>query len=345
MVFLSIKSFIFLNMFKKDPFQIITFQSYGSDTHFYLRGRALEDESINLEDKGWFKLLVNTYKRFESDEIKNVDINLKLPNGTILKTKTDNKGYFKCEKQLEGLGALANNEGWLPIVASFSDVNLKRNITNNNVFPAEILIPCEESEFGVISDIDDTILHTGVVSLFKWRVIFNTAFKGAFSRIPFEGAAKFYHKLHRGKSGQNANPLFYVSHSPWNLYRYLKYFLKTNDFPKGPILLRSVNGVFHKKSQDEKPQKQNEIMHILEAYPNLNFILIGDCGEYDADIYMEVSESYPNRILAIYLRIVNHKKKMLRIKALFENYKTTPALLVESSDQAIIHARERGFIK
>jgi len=34
-------------MFKKDPFQIITFQSYGSDTHFYLRGRALEDESIN----------------------------------------------------------------------------------------------------------------------------------------------------------------------------------------------------------------------------------------------------------------------------------------------------------
>src|SRR5690606_30970573 len=125
-------------------------------------------------------------------------------------------------------------------------------------------------------DIDDTILHTGVVSLLKWRVLFNTAFKGAFSRMPLEGAAPFYHMLHRGKSGEKVNPIFYVSHSPWNMYRYLEYFLKKNDFPKGPILLRGMNTIFNKKSQDEKPQKQKEIIHILNAYPYLNFILIGD---------------------------------------------------------------------
>lgn len=331
-------------MFKKDPFQIITFHSYGSNSHFYLRGRALEDESINLEDKGWFKLLINSFKRFESDEIKHIEINLKLPNNQVLKTKTDEHGYFKCEETLENLSAFTNEEGWLPIVASYSDVTIKRTITNDNRFPSEILIPGEDSEFGVISDIDDTILHTGVVSILKWRVLFNTVFKGAFKRVPLEGAAEFYHKLHRGKSGNKANPIFYVSHSPWNMYRYLEYFLKKNKFPKGPILLRSMNTIFNKKT-DEKPQKQQEIIHILNAYPNLKFILIGDSGEYDADIYIEIAETHPERILAIYLRSVNHKKKMLRIKGLFENYKSTPVLLVENSKQAEEHAKEYGFIK
>ena len=345
MVFLLVKSFLVLKMLKKDPLQIIAFHSYGSNRHFYIRGRALEDDSINLEDKGWFKLLVNAFKRFESDEVKNVEINFRLPNDKVLKAKTDEHGYFKCEEYLDDLTTLTNEEGWLPVVASYSDVSIKRNIINSNRFPAEILIPANDSEFGVISDIDDTILHTGVVSRLKWRVLFNTFFKGAFSRTPLEGTAKFYHMLHRGKSGEKANPIFYVSHSPWNMYRYLEYFLKKNDFPKGPILLRSMNAIFKKKSQDEKPQKQKEIIHILNAYPDFKFILLGDCGEYDADIYIEIANTYPNRILTIYLRSVNHKKKMLRVKDLFKNYKKTPVLLVEKTEDAIVHARKHGFIK
>lgn len=331
-------------MFKKDPLQIITFHSYGSDRHFYLRGRALEDESIDLDDKGWFKLLINTFKRFEIDEIKHVELNLKLPNNHVLKVTTDSHGYFKCEEELDDLSTLANEEGWLPIIASYSNTTIKRNITNENRFPAEILIPSEDSEFGVISDIDDTILHTGVVSTLKWRVLFNTFLQSAFNRIPLEGAAKFYHLLHRGKLGDKANPIFYVSHSPWNMYRYLEYFLKKNNFPKGPILLRSMSAIFSKKTE-EKSQKQMEIIHILNAYPNFKFILIGDSGEHDADIYIEIAETHPERILAIYLRSVKHEKKMLRIRGLFENYKITPVLLVESSEQAEQHARAHGFIK
>ncbi|MDW5287404.1 App1 family protein [Formosa sp. PL04] len=332
-------------MFKKDPLQIIAFQSYGSSSHFYLRGRALEDETIDLEQKGLFKLLINTYKRFESDEIKDVELNLRLPNDKVLKVKTDSHGYFKSEETLQNLNELTNNEGWLQIIASYSDVNIKREITNANRFPAEILIPSQTASFGVISDIDDTIIHTGVASILKWRVFINTFFKGAFKRIPLEGAAAFYHMLHRGISGTNANPIFYVSHSPWNLYRYLKFFLKANDFPKGPILLRSMNTIFMKKKANEKPQKQKEIINILKMYPELNFILIGDSGEHDADIYIEIAELYPKRILAIYLRCVGHKEKMLRVKGIFDAYKTTPALLVHSSKEAIDHAKRSGFIQ
>ncbi|MBQ0768937.1 MAG: DUF2183 domain-containing protein [Bizionia sp.] len=332
-------------MFKKDPLQIIAFQSYGTDTHFYLKGRALEDENINLESKTWLGLLINSYKRLEVDEVRNTALNIKLPNGKILKTTTDNKGYFKVKADLKDLKSLTNSEGWMPCQVSYSDVNIKRSIQNRNIFPAEILIPSSQAKFGVASDIDDTILHTGVVSFLKWRLIINSIFKSALARLPLEGASEFYHLLHRGASGEEANPIFYVSHSPWNLYRYLKLFLKQNDFPKGPILLRNFDSLFKKKAIDEKPQKQKEIINLLKTYPDLPFILIGDSGEHDPDIYIEIAEQYPDRIKAIYLRSVNHKKRMQRVRGILDEYKSTPVLLVEKSKQAIEHARASGFIK
>ena len=334
-----------MGWFKKDPLQIIAFQSYGTDSHFYVRGRALEDESIDLEKQHIWHLIINTWKRFETDEIKNVGLNITLPNHKILKVTTDDNGYFIAETNFKNLKALTNEEGWLSFEISYDDTTINRTIQNKNRFPGELLIPSDKAKFAVASDIDDTILHTGVVSILKWKVIYNSIFKHAKNRIPLEGAADFYHKLHSGVSGNNANPIFYVSHSPWNLYRYLELFLRQNNFPKGPILLRSLSNLLKRKTQDEKPQKQKEILNLLKTYPNLPFILIGDSGEHDPDIYMEIAEEFPDRILAIYLRSVKHKKKMLRVRGLVENYKTTMVLMVESSAQAIEHAREHGFIE
>jgi len=331
-------------MFKKDPLQIIAFRTYGTKNHLYLRGRALEDETIDLEKKGAFKLLFNAWKRFETDEIRNTELRVKIGNDIFYYTKTDNNGYFSIDESVEDLSNYVNEAGWLKLEFSYKEKQLKRTIQSENRFPAEMLIPSSSASFAVASDIDDTILHTGLTSTLKWRVLLNTLLTSAGKRLPLDGAPEFYHLLHRGKTGQEANPIFYVSHSPWNLYRYLKLFLKKNNFPKGPIILRNFPSPFSKKDKNEKPQKQKEIINLLKTYPKLKFILIGDSGEHDPDIYMEIAKAYPNRILAIYLRSVAHKKKMLRVSGLYKNYEITPVLLVESSEQAIAHARENGFI-
>ncbi|QTD36867.1 DUF2183 domain-containing protein [Polaribacter batillariae] len=333
-----------MGIFGRDPLQIIVFQSYGTNSHFYTRGRALQDEKINLDQENFFSLLINTWKRFESDEVKNTAITITLPNNFKINTVTDSAGYFIVDKKIENLSNLANEEGWLHFEASYSNENVGRAINNKNRFPGELLIPAENAAFGVISDIDDTILHTGVVSTFKWRLLVNTFFKSPSKRKALEGAANFYNLLHLGKTGKNANPIFYVSHSPWNLYRYLEVFLKKNNFPKGAILLRTFGNIFQKKTPKTKPQKQKEIVNILKTYTNLSFILIGDAGEYDADIYIEIVKLYPNRIKAIYLRSVKHVKKMARIKKLIKNYFDTPILIVHSSEEAIEHAKKHGFI-
>ncbi|QWX84140.1 DUF2183 domain-containing protein [Cellulophaga sp. HaHaR_3_176] len=333
-----------MSLFKKDPLQIITFDAYGTNTHFYLRGRALEDESINLDRRNIFSLLKNMWKRLETDEVKNTEIEVRLPNGVILKSKTDKHGYFKVNEKVEDLYKLINDEGWVNFEVAYADTSIKRVIQLKNRFPGKILIPSNKANFGVITDIDDTILQTGVVSILKWRVLVNTVFKSAKKRLPLKGAPNLYNLLHRGISGENTNPIFYVSHSPWNLYRYLELFLRQNDFPKGPVLLRTFQTFFIRKTDGHQPQKQIEILNLLKTYPKLPFILIGDSGEHDADIYKEIAELYPDRILAIYLRSVNSRKRMLRVKGVYDNYKTTPVLFVEDSDQAIEHAKKMKFI-
>ncbi|NND88405.1 MAG: DUF2183 domain-containing protein, partial [Flavobacteriaceae bacterium] len=296
-----------------------------------------------LAQKGFLNRIVNSFKRFEADELSHTRLRLTLPDGRIFETTTDSKGYYIIDEQVENLASLANEEGFVFYEIEYANPPSTALINFNNRFPGEILIPSKEIDFGVASDIDDTILHTGVTSRLKWKLLANTLFKRAEQRSPLKGASEFYHMLHRGATGKEANPIFYVSHSPWNLYRYLEHFLQKNKFPKGPILLRDLSSMFEKKV-DEKPQKQKEIVQLLNMYPELPFILIGDSGEHDADIYIEIAEAFPKRIKAIYLRSVKHKKRMMRIRGLIENYKTTPVLLVESSQQAIEHAREQKFI-
>ncbi len=329
---------------KQDPIQIDGYQSYGGANHLYILGRALEHEGVNLKKTGFFSTLKNAYKQFASDELKHTKLRITLPDESVYYTTTDSEGYFKLDVKVEGLDTLTNSEGWLQVVISFDDVKQDVVILGENQFPSEMLIPSERAEYGVISDIDDTILHTGVASLLKWRVIVNTIFKNVGKRTSLEGAPELYQKLHRGKSGNAANPIFYVSNSPWNLYNYLEAFIVNTKFPKGPILLRDFRTPFDKTAKPEKPHKQHEIRNILKTYPDLKFVLIGDSGEHDVDIYLEVAREYPEQIIAVYLRSVKHRKKVLRVRGVLEQYATTPAVLVEKSKFAEEHARRIGLI-
>ncbi|WP_405330113.1 App1 family protein [Leeuwenhoekiella sp. LLG6367-2.1] len=333
-----------LNLHEKDPLQIHGYQSYGTHEHIYLLGRALEDEGVNLEKTGFVNAFKNAYRQFRSDELSHAKIKVKLPDNRVLYAVTDEEGYFKVDEKLANLKDLTNEEGWLQLELAYDDENQKRLVTNDNRFAAQMLIPSDKAEYGVISDIDDTMLKTGVTSLLKWRVILNTLFKGVGKRTPFTGAADFYKKLHLGKSGNASNPMFYVSNSPWNLYYYLEAFIKNNSFPKGAILLRDFRTPFDRTPKPEKPHKQHEIRNILKTYPDLQFVLIGDSGEHDADIYIEIAEEYPERIKAIYLRSVTHEKRAFRVRGLLEKFEVTPALLVKDSTAAEDHAREQGLI-
>ena len=123
----------------------------------------------------------------------------------------------------------------------------------------------------------------------------NVVFNNARTRLPFAGVSAFYKSLQLGRNGKRNNPFFYVSSSPWNMYDLLHDFLDINEIPQGPILLRDF-GLEKDKlfRSDHMGHKYKEIENILLTYPELNFVLIGDSGQEDANIYREVVKNYPD---------------------------------------------------
>ncbi|AVR45471.1 hypothetical protein C7S20_09420 [Christiangramia fulva] len=326
---------------------IIPYRSYGTFSHLYLKGRVLDNQPLKIvQDQSVFSTLKNTWKQFDSFEIPQAALELRISDKLNIQTKTDDEGYFLIDKTLEeNLSEVASEEGWIKFDIFYRNKLESQTSLLEDPFKGEFLIPSPEAEFGIISDIDDTIMHTGVTSFLKWRLLKNSLLTNAYKRIPLKNAADLYQKLHSGKSGKNKNPVFYLSNSPWNLYEYLKLFLDYNKFPKGPILLRDLRTPFEAAIKPEKPHKQKEITNILKTYPDLKFILIGDSGEHDATIYTDIAAQYSDRILAIYLRSVRHEKRMKRVQSIIDNFDTVPVLMVENSVDAEKHARKNGWIK
>ena len=205
-------------------------------------------------------------------------------------------------------------------------------------------MPPADAEYGIISDIDDTIIKTTATSLMAMSR--NTFFHNAHSRLPFAGVSEFYKSLQLGRNGKRNNPFCYVSSSPWNLYDLLIDFLDLNEIPEGPLLLRDFGLDVNKESSGHMGHKFKEINQILEAYPHLQFVLIGDSGQEDPKIYREIVSAFPGRILAIYIRDVQLSEREKIALSISKELATDKVemVVVDNTVEAADHAAKIGLI-
>ncbi len=323
------------------PVILMPYRSYGTVEKIYVIGRVLQNKLIEpSEDKG--KLLHNLldmYKRFQSDEVPDVKIAIHYQD-VQREVISDDEGYFQLQfyspttRQTDRIWHLVS----LKIVQSPIPWDKEEN-------HAEVLIPPVDAEFGVISDIDDTVIKTSAT---KVLAMAKTVFlHNAHSRLPFAGVSAFYKALLLGKNGKRNNPFFYVSSSPWNMYDLLKEFLDLNEIPAGPLLLRDFGWKENKfVNSGHQSHKTKEIEQILDMYPNLNFILIGDSGQQDIYIYTDIALAHPGRILAIYIRDLGliRKQKAIRDQIIKAETLGISITLTKDAEEASRHAADRGFI-
>ena len=324
---------------RTDQPTVVAYRGYGNDQRAFISGRVLRDPGLTRAVPGdaWWRNLLNTYKRIESDEIAGAHVRVRA-FGRSTDMKSDQEGFFRLTVPVR---SRHSDELWQPIelelVAPLGiDGKPSRSV-------GHVLMPGERAEYGVISDLDDTVVRTNVQSV--PRMIRAIALGNAHTRLPFPGVAAFYRALQLGRAGQAFNPIFYVSSSPWNLYDLLDEFLAIRGIPAGPLLLRDWGlGV---NAARNAPHKLEAIAHILEAYPRLPFILIGDSGQEDPEIYSEVMSRYPTRIRAAYIRNVTpHAERSTAIKNLIRKVTETGSTMVLTDDTlaAARHALERGWI-
>jgi phosphatidate phosphatase APP1 len=322
--------------------QVIPYITYGTSEEIYIRGRVMHDRMIISDEKDTIlENVVNMYKRVASVEIEGAKLVVKY-NNTEQEFFSDEDGYFEFPLKLNT--SLPKEQLWHNPVLEL--LECKVNFEKPLIRHARVMTPPSTAQFGIISDIDDTIIPSHAQEIFK--MAYHTITKNQFSRLPFDGVAYFYRKLQGGISGENFNPFFYVSSSPWNLYDLLLDFIKVNDIPSGPLLLKDY-GFTHNKivSESHGIHKPKMIRNILNTYPDLKFILIGDSGQKDPEIYLEAVEEFPERILAIYIRDVSAKKRDDHIGTIVEKLKAynVEMILCEDTSVAIEHAGIKGFIK
>lgn len=268
--------------------RIEPYLGHGSDQAVIVRGRVLDDPPPTeaVEGEGVGAAVRRTVRQFLTDDLPGVPLRVTVA-GTTVETATDADGYFQVRLEPDPAQLTAPwTGGTVELAGEY------RGVTDPMTTPLDVLVPSQAAVFGIISDVDDTILETGVQRV--GRMIRQTITGSALTRTPFPGAAELYRDLAAG-----INPVFYVSSSPWNLHSFLVAFIRHRQFPRGPLLLRDLLG-----TSAGREQKHGRIQEVLDLHPQLRFVLLGDSGEKDPEIYAAVARENPERIVAIYIREV-----------------------------------------
>ncbi len=311
------------------------YRGFGSKHVFTVIGRVTDDykEIDSHKQSGIWANALQIVRRYLVESKSGVTIKITFQDQTV-RTSTDKDGFFHYSFSPQGFTSPERSE-WVELPVELPATGEKKR--------APVLVEGQNNTFGVISDIDDTVLVSNTTH--KMRFLYKTLTQDARTRSPFEGVVDFYQALVRGGNGESSNPIFYISSSHWNIYGSLATFLDVNNIPRGPLLLKRFSGIISMIKQiGDHAHKRGKIRRVLNTYPDLNFILIGDSGQQDAPIYKDIAEDYPDRIEAIYIRDISTHEDTAVHEAV-KSLETTDIIYVNSSEEAAEHAAEHGYIE
>lgn len=320
---------------------IYPYRGYGSPTEAFLMGRVFRQPPARSQTSrgSTGRDAIDLGRRILRRGVSGAEVLARFA-GASQRVTTDRDGYFHVH--FRDLDLPASDRVWhemdLEVVGADQTPVTAR---------AEVFVPPATARFVVISDIDDTVMFTGVAN--KIRMMYNLFFRSAESRIAFPGVAAFYRALHEGRSGTENNPMLYVSRAPWSIYEVLEAFFRRHNIPVGPILFLREWGLTVQRPlpQRAKGHKLRLIRQMLALYEDLPFVLIGDSGQHDPELYLQVVRDHPGRVIAAYIRNVSRTPDRRReIEALAEEIVAAGSTLLLASDTYAMaeHAANSGLI-
>jgi phosphatidate phosphatase APP1 len=308
-----------------------------------VRGRVTERKAVSgtTERSSVVQNVLDTIHRLDSDEIPGARVRARF-QGRTWEATTDQEGYFAIDVDPPQLV----EAGWHDVELELVET-IGKPLRRTEIEP--VLVPSVRARFGVISDIDDTIIASHSNDFIEQvAVLFGS---GARERVVIPGMPALYRALVRGAEGDAAtigNPIFYVSRSSWNLYDLFEEFLEVNRIPPGPLFLTDQR-VIEEPSRvmgGSGNHKFARIHELLRTYPTLPFILVGDSGMLDPEVYEGIVENHPGRILAVYIRDVSGKGRDREVQRIGESLEAQGVPMVRMVDarEAAEHAAARGWI-
>lgn len=189
--------------------------------------------------------------------------------------------------------------GWQTVTFESADGRL----TNARVF-----ITPSDQRVGIVSDIDDTVMVTSLPRplLAAW----NTFVLDEHARAAVPGMNVLYQRLET-KFGDERTPVVYLSTGSWNVAPTLNRFLGRNMYPFGPLLLTDWGPTPQRLFRSGTEHKRQNLRRLREEFPQMKWLLIGDDGQHDEQIYGEFAAEFPESVLAIAIRQLSNTESVL----------------------------------
>ncbi len=297
------------------PVRIQPYFGYRSQTRLIIGARALRARDRGFAKGGRLRAFRTMVSHFASREEASVPVTLEVagPDGLLLthEAKTDREGYVRFDLPLDPEWDLPPDPAWEVVALRWASREGPQCVEGH------VLVPGRKARLAVISDIDDTIIETGITGglrtvMRNWRRLLAEMPE---ERIAAPGAGSFYGALGGGQvlpAGEvrpgkripaTRRPFFYVSSSPWNLFSYLVAFLQAKNLPLGPLMLRDWG--FDRATlgaSSHGAHKADTIAHLLGHFDTMRFALIGDDTQGDLPAYAEAIERHPGRVTAVFIR-------------------------------------------
>jgi phosphatidate phosphatase APP1 len=329
-----------------DTPKIVPFKGYGNETDVFIEGMVIEDKGLaKPKDKHhfWTNMLA-TVKRFSGDEIPGVRVSARFLGETQI-AETDEGGFFSFHFRIANKADELLVKEW-----HFVHFELLDKVTEHQPpvhATGEIRIVSHRHKRIFVSDIDDTVMVSHSTQILKKLRLM--LLKNALTRTPFREVSKFYQALAEKNETPENNPFFYVSSSEWNLYDLLEDFFHFHHIPKGIFMLRKLKSsvlIFWKSGGGNHEHKLNKIESLLRFYPEQKFILIGDSGQQDPDIYSRLAIEFPGRIETIFIRKIRKRTFLDGNAAIEKKLKevNTRYYEVKNTHEAALAATRHGLI-
>jgi len=246
---------------------------------------------FQVNDSEEKRLLKRRLMPFTVDNQSMKYVNIKLGNGSGIHRlpRSRKDGHFTSQLTLHDDELHGNDEG----IMHYNAVDRERT------FEGSIhLLP--STGVSIISDIDDTVKITNYLSK---KEFYKNTFLREFQEVP--GMKELFHKC---KSEYESCSIHYVSASPYQLFEELHSFFERAGFPSATFHLKRIrvkDKTLLQLFADPKDYKLRQIEPLLRNFPQRKFILIGDSGEKDPEVYVELYRRYPDQIEKIWIRNVN----------------------------------------
>jgi phosphatidate phosphatase APP1 len=275
--------------------RLLAYAGYRNDRIVRLKGRIVRYRNPLDAGEGTFSRLRAMMEIYNSHELPGIAVRCE-GYGQAVETVTDEEGYFTFELPVPM--ALPEKTGWERVTLSTPGREAQKERIE-----VPVMAPGTDNHWGIISDIDDTVVETGATDFLKnWRRVLIDRPR---DRLAVPGASTLYKMIARDHVAP-VRPFFYVSSSPWNLYGFITEFMELNNIPHGPMFLKDYgidDNQLIDKGHDE--HKLAAIETVLAFYPGFRFLLIGDNGQRDVEIYSQVVRDFGSRVGAVFIRDVS----------------------------------------